>query len=124
MNDISSRADIEFLVTSFYKALLSDPGMEHFFSPMVASGQLDMHLQTITDFWHDILFLSSSYGKNAMKPHIELSKRHTMTDTHFSSWLGHFNTTVDQYFSGEKAQLAKSRAQSIATVMQIKLRDL
>jgi hemoglobin len=33
----------------------------------------------------------------------------------------YFNNTVDELFEGEKAFIAKERAQSIATVMQIKL---
>ncbi len=124
MNDISNRTDVEVLVNSFYKALLSDDHIKHFFEPIVSSGNLDSHLRIITDFWHDILFLSSDYRNNAMKPHMELHKQHTMTPAHFTTWLTHFNKTVDQHFSGEKAHLAKTRALSIATIMQIKLRDL
>ena len=124
MKDISNRADIEFVLNTFYQALLADPNMKHFFLPLVEKGQLQVHLQTITDFWHDILFLSSTYGKNAMKPHLELHKVKKMDATHFTSWLQHFNQSIDLHFSGEKARLAKTRALSIATIMQIKLRDL
>jgi len=40
---------------------------------------------------------------------------------HFQKWLLLFTETVDQLFEGEKAELAKQRATSIATVMQIKM---
>ena len=36
-------------------------------------------------------------------------------------WLQLFTSTVDELFEGEKAELAKQRAMSIATVMQLKL---
>ncbi|MEJ7676618.1 MAG: hypothetical protein WKG06_01825 [Segetibacter sp.] len=39
----------------------------------------------------------------------------------FERWLQLFNKTVDDLFEGEKAELAKQRALSIATVMQIKI---
>ena len=124
MRDISNRTDVALFVKQFYKALLSDDQLSHFFLPLVNKGHLDEHLHTITNFWHDILFLTSDYGKNAMKPHMELHKRHIMTPAHFTVWLHHFNESIDRHFSGEKAILAKTRAQSIATIMQIKLRDL
>ena len=124
LKDISNRADIEFLLKTFYKALLSDTTINHFFQPLEESGQLDEHLSTIADFWHDVLFLSATYKKNVMKVHGELHKQHKISAAHFTTWLHYFNKTVDQNFSGENAILAKTRAQSIATIMQIKLRDL
>ncbi len=124
MKDITNRADVSFFVEEFYKLLLTDDRINHFFLPLVEHGQLDTHLKTITNFWHDMLFLTSDYGKNAMKPHLELHQHRRMTATHFSTWLQHFNQTIDGHFSGEKAILAKTRALSIATIMQIKLRDL
>lgn len=39
----------------------------------------------------------------------------------FQQWIHLFNETVDELYQGEKAELIKKRAQSIATVMQIKL---
>lgn len=124
MKDISNKGDIEFLIKSFYDALLGDPTLNHFFLPLLKEGHLDEHIQIIVSFWHDVLFLSSDYGRNAMQPHIKLHKNNKITSDHFSSWLTHFNTTIDNHFRGEKALLAKTRAQSVATIMQIKLRDL
>ncbi len=123
MKDISNRADIEFLLSTFYKALLADPSINHFFLPLVENGQLDTHLSTIADFWHDVLFLSTTYKKNVMKVHSELHEQNRISSARFTTWLRHFNETVDRNFSGKYAILAKTRAQSIATVMQIKLRD-
>jgi hemoglobin len=43
---------------------------------------------------------------------------------HFDTWLRYFKATVDELFEGERAFLAKERATSIATVMQIKMAQL
>jgi hemoglobin len=43
---------------------------------------------------------------------------------HFETWLRYFKETVDEYFEGEIAFIAKERATSIATVMKIKISQL
>jgi hemoglobin len=40
---------------------------------------------------------------------------------HFQRWTELFTATVDEMYKGEKAELIKQRAMSIATVMQIKI---
>jgi len=40
---------------------------------------------------------------------------------HFDRWLLLFKSTVDENFDGEKAELAKQRAMSIATIMQLNI---
>ena len=36
-------------------------------------------------------------------------------------WLNHFNTTVDENFTGVNAEKIKTQALSLATIMQIKI---
>lgn len=119
--DITSRKDIELFVTQFYNKLLADTHINHFFEDIRKENTLKIHLKTIADFWQDILLGTTNYGKNAMKPHLELNKSIEFKKEHFKIWLHHFNTTINSLFSGEKAEIAKQRAQSIATIMQIKL---
>jgi hemoglobin len=40
---------------------------------------------------------------------------------HFDRWIQHFNTTIDEFFSGPKAEEAKTRAGQIAKTFQFKL---
>jgi len=40
---------------------------------------------------------------------------------HFQRWIHLFTETVDELFEGNTSELAKQRATSIATVMQIKM---
>ncbi|MBP6686549.1 MAG: group III truncated hemoglobin, partial [Lacibacter sp.] len=90
----------------------------------VAKIDLPNHLPVLVDFRESILFQSDTYQKNAMKIHTDLHKRSPLQPKHFKAWLGYFHETVDELFEGEKAELAKQRATSIATVMQIKLIEL
>ena len=121
--DIANRKDIERFISVFYTALLEDPNINFFFKHIQSKESLADHLKIITDFWEDILFGTTNYGKNAMKPHFLLHKKITFKEEHFNIWLNHFKINLDKLFEGEKAELAKTRATSIATIMQIKLLD-
>ncbi|MDJ0646648.1 MAG: group III truncated hemoglobin [Flavobacteriaceae bacterium] len=120
---LTSRDDIELFVHEFYRKLLADPKISHFFDHLLQENDLEKHLETIIDFWEDLLFLTTKYGKNAMKPHIKLHQKIPFEQLHFQIWLDHFNGTIDYHFIGKKALLAKQRALSIATIMQIKLKN-
>ena len=85
---------------------------------------LEKHLQTLVNFWDSILFYSNTYQNNAMKPHLDLQAKHPFKKENFDKWLYYFNETVDENFAGEIAHNAKTRALSIATLMQIKILDI
>jgi hemoglobin len=118
--DISNRQDLLLLVTRFYEKLLADTSVSYLFTE-VAKIDLPHHLGILVDFWDNILFQKDTYRKNAMQPHIILHQQSPLKKHHFETWLKYFNESVDELFSGEKAFLAKERALSIATLMQIKI---
>ena len=118
--DISTREDLFLLVENFYEKLLHDETISYLFTDS-AQINLDHHFPVLVDFWDSILFQSDTYGKNAMQPHLILHQKSPLQKHHFETWLMYFNATVDELFEGEKAFIAKERAKSIATVMQIKL---
>lgn len=121
---IENRYDIYILVKNFYVKLMNDDLMYHFFEDFSDSILLEEHLQILVNFWDNILFYSGSYQKNAMKPHLNLHLIKPFEKKHFQQWVFHFNTTVDELFIGEMAHAAKSRALSIATVMEIKISEI
>lgn len=121
--DITDREDLLKLLTQFYDKLLADKSISYLFTD-VAKIDLHHHLDILVDFWDSILFQSDTYRKNAMQPHMILHQQSPLQKHHFETWLGYFNETVDELFEGEKASLAKERALSIATVMQIKISQL
>ena len=120
-NEISTRADVKFIISTFYEKLLKDDEMLPFFIDIVKKGELEHHLETITDFWEDILFQTYNYKNNPMQKHLDFDKKVTFSKRHFYLWLEYFNQTVDEFFTGQKALDIKTRAQSIATIMQVKM---
>ncbi len=124
VKDIENRDDIYLIVKKFYVKLMNDDLMYHFFEDFSNPIHLEKHLQILVNFWDNILFYSGTYKKNAMQPHLELHVNKPFKTEHFQQWLIHFNNTVDELFKGEMAHTAKSRAISIATVMQIKISEL
>ena len=121
--DITDREDLFLLLSRFYNKLLADKSISYLFTD-VAKIDLHHHLDILVDFWDSILFQSDTYRKNAMQPHMILHQKSPLQKHHFETWLGYFNQTVDELFEGEKAALAKERAVSIATIMQIKTKQL
>lgn len=120
--DIRHREDLFLLVQEFYKKLLADPSISYLFTD-VAHIDLDHHLPVLVDFWENILFDAPVYRKNAMQPHMNLHAKSPLTDQHFDTWLRYFSQTVDELFEGDKAFRAKERANSIATIMKIKVKQ-
>lgn len=117
--DIENRDDLLLLVQEFYKKLLADPSISYLFTE-VAKIDLEHHFPVLVDFWDTILFQSGTYQKNAMQPHLLLHQKSPLEKHHFETWLRYFKETVDALFEGEIAFMAKEKAQSIATVIQIK----
>ena len=118
--DIANRKDIDLLMNVFYARLLEDSTINYIFNDVVKIN-METHLPVIADFWESILFSSISYSNNLMKIHLDIQNKTPLLKHHFDTWLGYFNTTVDELFEGSIASKAKERALSIATVMQIKI---
>jgi hemoglobin len=121
--DIANREDLLLLVKSFYEKLLGDPSISYIFTD-VAKLDLEAHLPILVDFWDMVLFQSDTYQKNALQLHMHLHKQSPLTAEHFNTWLNYFNNTIDELYEGRIALLAKQRAKSIATVMQIKIAQI
>lgn len=122
MNDIQTRKDLEMLMAAFYEKLLHDDSIAFIFTD-VAKINLTEHLPHIVDFWEQNILNSGNYRNNVLKIHLGLNEKIRLTDQLFDTWLGHFNHTIDSYFSGENAEKMKTRGLSIATVMKIKMQN-
>ena len=122
MTDIQNRKDLERLMADFYDRLLADDSINYIFTD-VARIDLPQHLPHIVDFWELSILHSGNYKKNVMQVHLGIHEKENLTAAHFQTWLGHFNNAVDAHFSGPNAEMIKTRALSIATVMQVKLHN-
>lgn len=118
--DIESRDDLLTLLGKFYEGLLKDESISYIFTD-IAKVDMQEHIPVIVDFWDMVLFEASTYKKNAIHPHLILNQKLKFEKHHFDTWLRHFNETVDELFKGNVAFMAKQKAKSIATIMQIKM---
>lgn len=120
--DIKNSSDIQLMVNRFYDKIKEDKVVGFIFTE-VMQVNWQKHLPVMYAFWENALFYTGGYNGNAMKKHIGMSRIVPLQKKHFTRWLQLFNQTVDEYFEGEKANLAKQRAHSIATIMQIKIAE-
>lgn len=110
------------LVDRFYDKVKSDNVIGFIFKD-IANVKWETHLPIMYDFWEMMLFGSGPYKGDPMTRHIELNKKIKLEPDHFDQWKKLFLETVDQNFSGKKAEEAKQRATHIANVMQFKIQQ-
>lgn len=114
--DIANKADIELMMKAFYESLLTNEEIR----PVFAATNFEVHMPHIVAFWCFVLLDEEGYKTNVFDKHINLP----IKEHHFEIWLHHFETTVNNLFEGEKAELAKLRAQTIAYTFKEKLRAM
>ncbi len=119
-SDIENRTDIETLVIKFYDKVKLDPVIGYIFTD-IAKVNWEKHLPVMFNFWENTIFYTGTYSGNPMKAHQRLNGLFPLKKEHFTRWNQLFMATVDELFGGDKAELAKQRAISISTVMQLKL---
>ena len=120
MKDIESRSDIDTVLVSFYQKAFTDNLIGLFFTEVVPLN-LTTHLPVITDFWEGVIFNTHSYRKNVMEIHQHIHQLSSIKKQHLDRWVQIFTITIDEHYAGEKTNLMKQRAASIATLMDIKL---
>jgi hemoglobin len=118
--DIENIEDIRVLIDDFYKQVVVDPVIGYIFTSSVKINW-EKHLPVMYAFWENTLFYTGAYSGNPMTVHQGIHKLVHLNPHHFDRWTKLFISTVDNHFEGEKAELARQRALSIATVMKIKL---
>jgi hemoglobin len=110
MKDIETRADLELLLTEFYKIAPNDAEIGHHFDGI----DLASHLPIIVDFWEKVLFGKPVYFNNPLQIHQILHEKSPLTLENFRRWVEIFSATIDKLFVGRQAENAKLRAKMIA----------
>lgn len=121
--DIETREDLDRLMRNFYDRLLSDDRMRPIFID-VAQLDLETHFPHLVEFWHSLLFLTGAYKRNVMEKHLVLHQKIALEPKHFEIWLQYFRESVDNLFEGSRSEDAKQRAESIALLMQVKIKQM
>lgn len=111
--ELRDRSDIGRLVGEFYRRAFADPLIGPIFTD-VAKMDLDHHMPVMCDFWETVLFNAGLYRRDALQLHVALNAKHALLPEHVERWLELWADTVDELFSGEKAEFAKVQAERIA----------
>ena len=114
--DISGDDSIKVLVDSFYRKVNTDDLLAPVFND-VARVEWEKHLPLLYQFWSTLLFHTNTYKGRPWPKHALLP----VSAEHFARWVLLFKETVDENFSGPKADDAKNMAASIANTFQIRL---
>lgn len=120
MKDISNAKDIKVFVDAFYHEVRKDQLIGPVFAAVIVDGHWTPHLERMYRFWNTVLFGAREYQGNPFSKHrpLPIEKRH------FDRWLELLNKTLDQYFSGEKTEEIKTRAEKMGLLFQSKLEHL
>lgn len=111
--DITTRADIELLVNTFYQKVVPDRQIGPFFN-QVAKVDWTKHLPRMYAFWEMVLFQKEGYNGHPMAAHFHVHQKVPLQAKDYDRWLKLFVATVDEHFSGPKATEAKIRGHLIA----------
>ncbi len=114
--DIQTDDDIRTLVHSFYDRVQADPLLSPIFND-VEGFDWPEHLAVLVNFWSSLLLGRAAYKGHPFPKHLALP----IYREHFSRWLNLFFVNVDARFAGPKAEEAKAKALSIATLFQHKM---
>ena len=114
--DIITRKDIEMLVSRFYERVNADPLL----APQFSHVNWETHLPIMYNFWSSMMLGEQTYRGNPFQKHASLP----LEREHFAVWLHLFFETVNELFTGEKAEEIKERAQNIALVFQHRMKLL
>ena len=118
--DIRNRDDIARLVEAFYTRAFTDPVLGPIFID-IAQMDLEAHMPVMCDFWENILFRTGRYPGGLMMVHFQLHAKTPLLPEHFEIWLAYWHRTVDDLFTGERANLVKTHATNVAIAMSGRL---
>lgn len=119
LQDIQTQEDIKLLVDTFYSKVQVQSLIGPIFNERIKD-QWPEHLSKMYRFWETVLLGIHTYQGAPFAPHATLP----IDAPHFKIWLELFHTTVDELFSGTKANEAKWRADKMAEMFQSKLQHL
>jgi hemoglobin len=117
--DLTSREDIDLLMSRFYSRATTDPVIGRFFTEVVKL-DLEHHLPVIGDFWESTLLGTPAYrkhGRNPLQIHADIDRKSPLKQEHFDRWIELFTETLEDTFSGPRAEFTLERSRAIARRM-------
>ncbi len=119
--ELNNRENIALLIHTFYGRIRKDKMLGPVFNSIIEDWP--EHLDRLTDFWETNLLFTRKYKGNPLKAHSDVDERvnNTITMEHFGKWLQIWFGTIDDYFEGKNAEVAKQRARKMSTMMFLKI---
>jgi hemoglobin len=114
--DITGIEDIKKLVDAFYEKVREDELLGPIFNDRI-QGRWPQHLEKMYAFWQTLLLNEHTYFGSPFPPHAQLP----VSGDHFKKWIELFAQTIDELFTGEKANEAKWRAGKMAEIFESKI---
>lgn len=108
--------DVKLLVDSFYTKVKDDELLAPIFNLKI-DNRWPEHLQKMYTFWQTTLLGEHTYFGSPFPPHAQLP----VDNRHFKQWISLFDQTVDELFTGDKAEEAKWRAGKMAEMFELKV---
>jgi len=114
--DIISKEDVKLLVNDFYGRVRENDLLSPIFNEVIGENW-PKHLEKMYGFWETLLLDVQAYSGSPFLKHAKLP----IAKQHFDNWMKLFIETIDDHFSGEKANEAKWRAERMSEMFQYKL---
>lgn len=122
MHDITNLDDLIALVNTFYDRVRRDELIGPIFNTVIGENW-DRHLPLMYSFWNSVIFGAEGYRGQAVGKHIQIDRQIRLLPEHYNRWISLWRDTVDALFEGEKATLAKERAQTMLQLIQFKVEN-
>ena len=103
--DIRTIEDVRLLVDTFYGRARLDELVGPIFNDTIQD-RWPEHLAKLYSFWQTVLLGEHTYYGSPFMPHSKLP----VDKSHFDRWLQLFHATLDELFTGPKADEAKQRS--------------
>lgn len=117
--ELLSIDDIKLLVNTFYDRIRTDALLGPVFNQRIGD-KWPEHLDKMYRFWQTVLLGEHTYLGSPFPPHAQLPVDHM----HFAAWMALFTKTIDELFTGPKAEEAKWRAAKMAELFEAKISHL
>lgn len=114
--DITNIEDIRLMVDSFYNKVRCDETLQQIFNNVIQD-RWPQHLEKMYRFWQTVLLDEHTYQGSPFVPHAKLP----VQKEHFEKWLFLFFKTIDEHFTGEKAERAKWQGERMAQMFHYKI---
>lgn len=108
--------NVKLLVDSFYRKVREDELLAPIFNERIGD-KWPEHLEKMYRFWQTVLLREHTYLGSPFTPHAYLP----VNKEHFNRWLKLFNETINEHFTGEKADEARWRAGKMAEMFHYKI---